>query len=78
MILQTSWLAHLPEINTADQANKNFGTFVDATAVEKPKMTRSTPLPRTPTASLLLPTTTIESSLSTTAKNSGALETTPP
>jgi hypothetical protein len=35
MILQTSWLAHLREINTTDQANKNFGAFVDATAVEK-------------------------------------------
>jgi hypothetical protein len=37
MILQTSWLAHLREINTDNQANKNFGAFVDATAVEKPK-----------------------------------------
>jgi hypothetical protein len=37
MILQTSWLAHLREINTTDQANKNFGAFVDATAVEPHK-----------------------------------------
>ena len=37
MILQTSWLAHLREINSADQANKNFGAFVDATTVKKPK-----------------------------------------
>jgi hypothetical protein len=37
MILQTSWLAHLRKINTADQANKNFGALVNGTAVEKPK-----------------------------------------
>ena len=55
MILQTSWLAHLRKINTADQANKNFGTFVDATAVKKSKNDKTNAIVEDPDSIVFVP-----------------------
>ena len=37
MILHNSWLSHLRDINAADQANRNFNAFINATDVDKQK-----------------------------------------
>jgi hypothetical protein len=37
MILHNSWLSHLRDINAADQANRNFNAFTNATDVDKQK-----------------------------------------
>ena len=37
MILHNSWLSHLRDINAADQANRNFSAFINATDVDKQK-----------------------------------------
>ena len=78
MLLQTSWLAHLPEINTADQVNKNFDTFVDATAVEKPKNDKINAIAEDPDSIVVVADNNRRVKFVHNCKKIGALKTTPP
>jgi hypothetical protein len=77
MILQTSWLAHLCEINTPDQANKNFGAFVDATAVKKPKNDKINAITEDPENIVVVANNNHRVKFVHNCKKYGALETMP-
>ena len=78
MILQTSWLAHLREINTADQVNKNFGAFVNATAVKKPKNDKINAIAEDPDSIVVVTDNNRRVKFVHNCKKIGALKTTPP